>query len=329
MSKLDSLMMKLYRSVLDEGYWQDTHVTDMELRCRHQLPTFRLTLAIARLRYLRRVALHDHEYHRALLLTERSHSKGWLFELEDDLDWLHSCLDLPALPPTPHTVEDWVKFLTWLRTTTVSWKSWLRRATTTHHLRERMAKECSSFHDQAITTLRSHGATIHEPIVDQNPTSTHACAECPAIFATSTALAVHRAKRHGINSIIKEYVQSEVCPGCLRHMWTTAGVIQHLRYRPNRCLDRIIATCQPGSYIPVGLPEHLLRVKRLPATRRHCGPLLPLPHERERVQLRRRLQECEDHGAQRDYWSKVNPAMQELANERLTTAAHIWLRRLF
>ena len=324
-SKLDSLMMKFHRSILDEGYWQANHVTDAELRQRHQLPTFRMTLAIARLRYLRHVAQHDHEYHRVLLLTERAYQRGWLFELEDDVDWLHACLDLPDMPSTPHTVDEWAHFLQWLRDNQVPWKSWLRRAAVTHHLREQIAAECISFHDQAIETLRLHGAIIHEPIENPIEAISHSCPECNATFATSTALAVHRAKGHGIHSPIKDYIQSEVCPGCLKHMWTTQRVIQHLRYRPNRCLDRIIATCQPRGYIPIGLPDHLSKVKRLPATRRHYGPLLPLPHERERVQLRQRLQECEEHGAQRDFWSKINPAMQDLANVRLSAAAHRWL----
>ena len=162
-SRIDSLMMKFHRSILDEGYWQATHLTDAELRQQHRLPTFRMTLAVARLRYLRHVAQHDHDYHRALLLVERSHQKGWLFEIEDDLDWLRACLDLPGLPETPHTVEAWDEFLKWLRDTSVPWKSWLKRATTTHHLREQIASECASFHAQAIDTLRSHGAIIHEP----------------------------------------------------------------------------------------------------------------------------------------------------------------------
>ena len=92
---------------------------------------------------------------------------------------------------------------------------------------------------------------------------------------------------------LRDYVQSATCPGCLKYMWTSARVVQHLRYRPNRCFDRIFASCIPRGHEPEDLPEHLRRVKRLPTSRYKHGPLLPLPHEKERVLLRERLQECE------------------------------------
>ena len=138
-------------------------------------------------------------------------------------------------------------------------------------------------------------------------------------------MAVHRAKKHGIKAQIPTLVQSAVCPGCLKFMWTSARVIQHLRYRPNRCLDRVSASRIPKEHFAVELPDHLRRVKRLPCAREHHGPLLPLPHEKERVEMRERLRACEDHGAKYDYWSKVNPALTMLAASKFTVAANHWL----
>ena len=325
-TRIDSILMRFYRSIVNEGFWKDQLVTDEALRADYNLPTFRYLLAVARLRFLRHVATHTHDYHRQLLLAERATDKGWLFEVEDDLDWLRSCLNLTSLPATPTTTAAWKDFFLWLREAQPPWKSWLKRATKMHFLRENIAHECRSFHKQAQKIMEKHGAAFHTPVIETEGGRNHACPECNAVFNTSTGMAVHRAKKHGVHSPLRDYVQSATCAGCLKFMWTTARVVQHLRYRPNRCFDRIFASCTPHGYEPVELPDHLQKVKRLPAVRHKHGPLLPLPREKERVHLRRRLQECEAHGARLDYWSKVNPTIQQMANLKFKEAAEKWLR---
>lgn len=185
-ARLDGLMIRFYRSVVNKGFWNDSHATDEDLRAQHTLPTFRVYLAMARLRFFQHVATHDHEFHRCLLLGER----------------------------------------------------WLKRSMKMHFLREGMANECKQFHNEAITIMKDYGATLHEPVAPDDGHTSHACPECHQLFSTSTGVAVHRAKKHGISAQIPAFVQSAVCPGCLKFMWTTARVIQHLRYQPNRCLDR-------------------------------------------------------------------------------------------
>ena len=324
LQKLDSAVMRYYRSIVDNGFWKDGQSTDDALRAQHRLPTIRVLLAMARLRFLRHVASHDHGYHRDLLLEERKLSKGWLYEVEDDLRWMRSCVDLPLLPPTPDSDESWTDFFAWIRETQPRWTTWVRKALRMHHLRESMAGECIHFHQQIWTELRDGGAVLHDPVAEENGEGRHACPECLATFITPTAVAVHRAKKHGIHSPIKDYVQSEVCPGCLKHMWTSQRVVQHLRYRPNRCLDRIFANSQPKEYCNVELPIHLAKVKRLPASRQHSGPLLPLPHEKERTSLRARLRACEDYGAARDFWTPLSSNLQQMASHKLNAAVQQW-----
>lgn len=324
-ARLDGLMIRFYRSVVDKGFWNDSHATDEELRAQHALPTFRVHLALARLRFLQHVAMHDHDFHRSLLLEERTHNKGWLLEIEDDLNWMRECADLPDLPTTPTNCEEWRHLFEWFRTIRPPWKLWLKRSMKMHFLREGMANECKQFHADAINILKDYGATIYEPVAPTDDQTSHACPECHQLFTSSTAVAVHRAKKHGIKAQIPALVQSAVCPGCLKFMWTSARVIQHLRYRPNRCLDRVSISRVPKEHFAVELPDHLRRVKRLPCTREHYGPLLPLPHEKERVEMRERLRACEDHGAKYDYWSKVNPALTTMAASKFTAAANHWL----
>ena len=323
-AQLDGLMIRFYRSVVDKGFWNDSHATDAELRAHHALPTFRVHLAVARLRFFQHVAKHDHDFHRSLLLEERTYNKGWLLEVEDDLNWMRECAELPDLPTTPTNCEEWKQLFDWFRTTRPPWKAWLKRSLKMHFLREGMADECKRFHADAIKILKDYGATIHEPVASTDGQTSHACPECHQLFPSSTAVAVHRAKKHGIKAQIPTLVQSAVCPGCEKFMWTSARVIQHLRYRPNQCLDRVAASRIPKEHFAVELPDHLRRVKRLPCKREHYGPL-PLPHEKERVEMRERLRACEDHGAKYDYWSKVNPALTTLASSKFTAAANQWL----
>ena len=72
-----------------------------------------------------------------------------------------------------------------------------------HHLRESIAGECVEFHQQIWTTLRASGVILHEPVPDDSTTTKHACPECRMLFPTSTGLAVHREKKHGIRCPIK------------------------------------------------------------------------------------------------------------------------------
>ena len=326
LQKLESAVMRYFRSVVGVGFWQGERLTDDDIRAKFQIPTLRTMVAVARLRFLKHVASHGHDYHRDLLIAERATTKGWLYEVEDDLRWMASCSDLSSMPVIPGSSDMWSPFFDWLRTSTPSWKSWIRRTMRMHYLRENLAGECKSFHAQMFQMLRDNGAVLHEPVLETDSAPKHACPECEALFDTATGVAVHRAKKHGIHCPIKDYVQSETCPGCLKHMWTSQRVIQHLRYRPNRCLDRVVAGRTPQGFQNVSLPPHLLKVKRLPAHRRAHGPLLPLPHERERTQVRERLRVCEAYGNDRDFWSPVSANLQAHANERLTAAAQKWLR---
>ena len=72
-----------------------------------------------------------------------------------------------------------------------------------------------------------------------------------------------------------QLVQSTVCAGCLKDFHTTYRVQQHLRYRPNGCWDRLSGARMPDTPASIDLPAHLKHMKRLPAVRRHLGPLRP------------------------------------------------------
>ena len=121
-------------------------------------------------------------------------------------------------------------------------------------------------------------------------------------FASRQQLAVHQFRLHGIRAIERSYAQSHVCPGRLTTFHSTYRVIQHLRYRPNRCWERVHGVKKPEEPGNVQIPAHLRGVHRLPAQRIHHGPLRPTAHQRERQRVRSAIAELEKEGAEDSAW---------------------------
>ena len=126
--------------------------------------------------------------------------------------------------------------------------------------------ECSSW--TLPMRMRTLGVAFLAPIVMR-------------FFSTCQQLGVHAFRQHGLRALESMYVQSAVCPGCLKNFHTTYRVSQHLRYRANQCWERIFGVRQPADPGLVTLPPHLIGVHRLPAVRQHHGPLRPTAHHRE------------------------------------------------
>jgi hypothetical protein len=49
-----------------------------------------------------------------------------------------------------------------------------------------------------------------------DPHHAFSCSECQMCFATSQQLALHNYKIHGTRAQEWQYIQSDVCPGCLK-----------------------------------------------------------------------------------------------------------------
>eukprot|EP00438_Fugacium_kawagutii_P019482 Skav235615 [mRNA] locus=scaffold358:94800:107242:+ [translate_table: standard] len=121
------------------------------------------------------------------------------------------------------------------------------------------------------------------------PLEQHPCAFCDRIFATKQQLAAHEYQQHDQPSIEFQYVQSPVCPGCLRNFWTSRRLQQHLRYRRNRCFDRVHGTREPVEGVSIVLSEEHKHIKRLQVFRDMHGPLRPTPTQRATAILRGRV----------------------------------------
>ena len=225
-------------------------------------------------------------FHKSLLLRELQSGKGWLFEMQDDLVWLHRIKALPF--DLPHDRPTWVAAWDALKTCR-PWKAWVRRACNRHLVQEQIAWEVSLQHANIVDELRAAGMQLLSDTEDQHDRVVYTCPHCHLGFATHHQRALHEFRVHAVIAEERYYVQSTVCSGCLKDFHTTFRVTQHLRYRPNRCWDRIHQVKPPEEPVTLHLPDHLQGACRLPAVRRHHGPLRPTSHHRERQWVRQAL----------------------------------------
>ena len=291
--KLETTLTAYYRQIHDVGFWKYDHITDDAFRREHQLPTFRQIWARHKLIFLQHVAQRGTVFHKALLFRELETTSGWLTEMHDDLTWLSSFIELPF--DLPHDRQSWVAVWEFLRQCR-PWKSWVRKACCKHLVQEKLAWEVGTYHDHILDEMRTAGLQLLSDSPQEPISMPYRCHHCTAEFPTHQQRALHEFRVHDELAAERYYVQSTVCGGCLKDFHTTYRVTQHLRYRPNRCWDRLYPVKAPADPVTIQLPDHLQGVHRLPAVRRHHGPLRPTSHHRERQRVRLALQQNHDEG---------------------------------
>ena len=298
--KIEAQLMKMYRSIIDNGFWKDGSIcSDGALRAEHELPTFRLLWAKTRLIYLHHFAGFGEGVYRAAVLQEYTRGRGWLFEIESDLNWMSELVDLPFEWPTPSPL-DWSPILQAI-VSAPNWKSLVRRAYWRHLKRESVAWQTETLHLNILSELEEQGLKL-DPAETLVPLEAHPCDHCDRVFDSNQKLAVHRLKSHHIESDERAFIQSTVCPGCLVDHWTTRRLQQHLRHRANGCFDRLCGARPAEPTVHISLPEHLKGVKRLPARRLHHGPLRPTKQIRLLKALQAEISRCYDLGLANGAW---------------------------
>ena len=297
---LEALTIDHYRRICGVGFWTDAKVSDKDFLQQRGLPPFRILLAKHRLGLLQHVACHGITAHKTLLLAEFATMKGWLFEVAQDLEWLGSFCALPFAPPTSRA--QWIEAWTQLRSCK-RWRTQVKRAVEKHLKQENIAYEVRTYHKHVVQELKRFDVQLDfGEGEDCPPPQAFRCSECLTSFASSQQLALHEFKIHGKRAQEWQYVQSEVCPGCLKTFHTSFRVCQHLRYRNNRCWERVHGARQPADPVSIQLPDHLRGVHRLPAVRKHHGPLRPTAHHRERARVRQAIAQLHLEGEEDYAW---------------------------
>lgn len=277
-------------------------MNDEELRHDLEVPSFRVIWARHRLIYLQHLSKHAMDFHRQLLLAELDQGRGWLCEVATDLQWLSEIVDLPFAVPS--TRPDWLTLWTILQEFH-PWKSLVKRACRKHLTQNRIARDVEHYHNVILAELESVGFQTWQglpPSSEGTQQQRYSCDQCDMTFASAHARGSHAYQVHGTLSDERPYVQSTVCPGCLKDHHTTWRVQQHLKYRQNGCWDRIHGAREPAEPCTIKLPKHLQHVQRLPAVRRHFGPIRPTSIQRQRTSLRKRITALQHAGKDEYAW---------------------------
>ena len=313
LKRVESQIMKLYRSVIDNGFWKDeTLRSDGSLRAEFELPTFRLLWAKTRLVYFQHFAGLSTGIYKEAVLQEYQRGRGWLFEVEADLTWMHELVDLPFAWP-PSQPIDWPVIFDHVATST-TWKKLVRKAFWRHLKRESVAWQTEDLQLSILRELEGQGLHL-DPDDNLPPPREFPCDLCDRVFDAPQKLAVHKLKSHQIESDERAFIQSTVCPGCLTDHWTTRRLQQHLRHRANGCYDRLYGVRPAEPTVHITLPDHLKGVKRLPARRIHYGPLRPTKETRTHRELMSAISHCYDLGLSNGAW--LRPADHSILHARL------------
>eukprot|EP00435_Cladocopium_sp_Y103_P026769 s2027_g6.t1 len=326
LTKLEAVLCNHYRRIGNLGFWTSAHMTDDAVRLHLEVPSFRIIWARHRLIYLFHVACHGHDYHRQLLLMEYQQGRGWLLEVQQELQWMSALVSLPF--DVPQDLHSWNAVWNELPQCT-TWKSLVKRACRKHLLQERIARDVGHYHELITSELTHAGFELFQgdaADADVTEPPAYACDKCDMIFQSAQALASHAYQVHDQLSSERQYVQSTICPGCLRDHHTTWRLQQHLKYRPNGCFDRIDGARQPDVPVTIRLAPHLRHVKRLPAVRRHHGPLRPTSAQRWRQVLRGRIATLRAAGDEFFAWwhPETDPALVQALFADLRAGLFEW-----
>ena len=194
----------------------------------------RSRLALDRLLYAQKVWENGPSFLQHLLLREDMvQPNSWIAGLKADLEWLWQLVD----PPDPTWRDgDLTELLDFWQSGNPQWRRLVKSAWRRYHLQEAMILEADKFHRDIFTILRQHQASFEGDVTGKLRSEAtrldFECDKCQRCFTSAVGLATHRRKMHGIYSLEHDLLQGDTCPACLRKLWSTARLQQHLAYIP-------------------------------------------------------------------------------------------------
>ena len=188
-----------------------------------------------------------HAPHFMQLNAHQEHSStadSWLHGVFQDIGWIHAVY--PSRVPN-HWCQDLTEVIEMWQQPGPSWTKLIKSVNRLHTSQESMMVEIHDTHSRLIAMLKDGGALFDG---DRGGTMTlenvHACV-CGSRFATHRGLLAHQRKVHSWFSPERQYLSGSTCPVCLKFLWSTQRLQQHLSYMPrdgtvNRCFQMLQMT---------------------------------------------------------------------------------------
>eukprot|EP00435_Cladocopium_sp_Y103_P009245 s1408_g2.t1 len=271
-------VMKLYRKLL--GGTVSTHMTDLEVLVKTNLPDPNELLHRARLRYFGTLHRCRHQAHWGLLQEDHD----WIELLQADLFWLWCQLDGTSELQDPR--EHFPQWQDLIVHHGRYWKKLVRRGIRHACLQRKKEFHAIELHDRIGRLLLDESWISHIPqhltvAVPSDPTQAFGCMSCQMSFASYAGESVHMCRSHGRIARERFLFDATHCPSCLKEYHTHSKVLAHLRHS-RHCKDTLISRrmhCQPVPGMG-SIHDHTLQANidgALPFQQAHGPHLAPLP----------------------------------------------------
>ena len=321
--KLNHALMKWYRTITGQGFWNEDTVPDAELLAIWDIPPLSVRLCKLRLLYAFQwyqngpSVLHD------IVTAEDFNDKSWFAAVRRGIKWLGSMCELET--DCPDTTE---YTLQWIHDHVKNGGvKQVRRAMTRYLLQQHVIFDVYNGHKRIRNTLQSYGATFPTTSSIVAAGGLYKCLHCDKTFDSAQALQGHVWSWHRICSDERLFVYSDTCQACGVCFWTSQRVQQHLkasRGDPHGCLAFLMEYFDPLE-VPasVSKPHELQRFHRLPCTMTFGPHDRPIEHTWRRRQLQR-LAQCDAQWQALNYPTSVDQDAMDRYSMCLTTATNQW-----
>ena len=228
--RLDSFVAKLYREALDLQFWRETGLGDDFILAKHKLLTPRVRIARDRLLYAASIAQAGpaHLWGRLLHLHQIRPEGSWVAGLESDLRWLSTIL--PELEQAEWNA-DWDKRCEFWIHSPRQWHGYVQKACTLHLAQECTLAQVKWWHGLVLKEFSAKGAIFPNDVQESALDTSFLC-HCGRGFGSKRGLAVHQRHKHSKHAPEFHLASGTVCPACLREMWSTKRLRQHMAYAP-------------------------------------------------------------------------------------------------
>ena len=320
--RLNHLILKWQRSIINDGFWQEHSSPDWRLQAKWKLVP--LTIRLRKHRLLFALQLVKHAPARVWELATADDSPArtgtWLHALRQALDWYRGFItrfDTNHVPEGPLLAE---QIAIWLAGGGMATPARINDAVHRFVLQEHTIDMVLTEHSTLSQTLQETTVDFSRPpeSSSQDPLP-YQCDQCSRRFATPQGLNTHGWVMHRRISLERRYIHSTTCLNCNKCFWSVQRLQQHLRHsrrHPDGCLAQLVRNFEPlpaPASISSDLPEpHAYRMPCIVAAGPALPPMVPLWERQYEASVDAWYDQWKMHGFPDDLPGEIQLEISEL-----------------
>ena len=231
--RLNHLILKWQRSIINDGFWLDNTTVDWRLQAKWKLVPLTVRLRKHRLLFALQLAKHAPALVWDVVTAEDSLTRTgtWIYALRQALDWYRDFatrFDTNTVPDSPLTAE---QISLWLVSGGMATSARVNDAVKRFVMQEHTMDMVLTEHQHLSDTMEQSAVDFSRPpdSPSQQPLP-FGCNQCHRRFATPQGLNTHGWVMHKHISLERRYIHTTTCLSCNRCFWTVQRLQQHLRH---------------------------------------------------------------------------------------------------